>query len=69
MLHPEVIIDTRERQLRSRTVQEFLVRWRNLPDGMPLGRVSRSYSIHHYSCLRTSNILPGETVIFPISDS
>eukprot|EP00253_Pinus_taeda_P024312 PITA_24312 len=32
VLQPEAIIDTRERQLRSRTVQEFLVRWKNLPD-------------------------------------
>eukprot|EP00253_Pinus_taeda_P012260 PITA_12260 len=32
VLQPEVIIDTRERQLRSRTVWEFLVRWKNLPD-------------------------------------
>ena len=32
VLQPEAIIDTRERQLRSRTVREYLVRWRNLPD-------------------------------------
>ena len=32
VLQPEVIIDTRERQPRSRTVREFLVRWKNLPD-------------------------------------
>eukprot|EP00253_Pinus_taeda_P029185 PITA_29185 len=32
VLQPEAIIDTRERQLRSRTVREFLVRWKNLPD-------------------------------------
>ena len=32
MLQPEVIIDTRERQLWSRTVREFLVRWKNLLD-------------------------------------
>ena len=32
VLQPEAIIDTSERQLRSRTVQEFLVRWKNLPD-------------------------------------
>ena len=32
VLQPEAIIDTRERQLRSRTVKEYLVRWRNLPD-------------------------------------
>eukprot|EP00253_Pinus_taeda_P032286 PITA_32286 len=31
-LQPKAIIDTRERQLRSRTVREFLVRWKNLPD-------------------------------------
>jgi len=30
MLQPEAIIDTRERQLWSRTVREFLVRWKNL---------------------------------------
>ena len=29
VLQPEAIIDTRERQLRSRTVREYLVRWRN----------------------------------------
>ena len=32
VLQAEVIIDTRERQLRNRTIQEFLVRWKNLPD-------------------------------------
>ena len=32
VLQPEAIIDTRERQLRSRTVREFLVRWKNLSD-------------------------------------
>ena len=32
VLQPEAIIDTRERQLQSRTVREHLVRWRNLPN-------------------------------------
>ena len=32
VLQPEAIIDIREGQLRSRTVREFLVRWKNLPD-------------------------------------
>eukprot|EP00253_Pinus_taeda_P034192 PITA_34192 len=32
VLQPEAIIDTRERQLQSRTIREFLVRWKNLPD-------------------------------------
>eukprot|EP00253_Pinus_taeda_P001597 PITA_01597 len=32
VLQPEATIDTRERQLWSMTVQEFLVRWKNLPD-------------------------------------
>eukprot|EP00253_Pinus_taeda_P024157 PITA_24157 len=32
VLQPEAIIDTRERQLWSRTVREFLVRWKNLLD-------------------------------------
>eukprot|EP00253_Pinus_taeda_P036719 PITA_36719 len=32
VLHPKAIIDTREMQLQSRTVREFLVRWKNLPD-------------------------------------
>ena len=32
VLQPEAITDTRERQLRSRTVREFLVTWKNLPD-------------------------------------
>ena len=32
VLQLEAIIDTRERQLRSRTVWEFLVRWKNLLD-------------------------------------
>ena len=34
---------------------------------MPLGRVRKFCSIHHFSCLRTSNILPRETIIFLIS--
>ena len=32
VLQPEAITDTRERQLRSRIVREFLVRWKKLPD-------------------------------------
>ena len=32
MLQPKAIIDTRERQLQSKTVREYLVRWRNLLD-------------------------------------
>ena len=32
MLQPEAIIDTKERRLWNRTVWEFLVRWKNLPD-------------------------------------
>ena len=32
MLQPEAIIDVRERQLQSRIVREFLVRWKNLPN-------------------------------------
>jgi len=32
VLQPEAIIDTRERQLRSRTIREFLVRLKNLLD-------------------------------------
>ena len=32
VLQPEAIIDSRDRRLRSRTVREFLVRWKNLPD-------------------------------------
>jgi len=31
VLEPEVILETREK-LRSRTIKEFLVRWKNLPD-------------------------------------
>eukprot|EP00253_Pinus_taeda_P002662 PITA_02662 len=32
VLQPKAIIDTRERQLWSRMVREFLVRWKNLPN-------------------------------------
>jgi len=32
VLQPEAIIDTRESQLWSRMVQEFLVRWKNFLD-------------------------------------
>ena len=32
VLQPEAILDTRERQLRSRVIKEYLIRWRNLPD-------------------------------------
>lgn len=32
VLQPEAIIDVREKQLRNRTVREFLVRWKNLSD-------------------------------------
>ena len=69
VLQPEAIIDNRERQLRSKTVRAYMVRWRNYWMRMPLGRVRRFCSIHHCSCLRTSNVLVGRTVIFPISNS
>lgn len=32
VLQLKAIIDTRDRQLQSRTVLEFLVTWKNLPD-------------------------------------
>ena len=32
VLKPEAIIDTRERQLQSRMIREFLLRWKNFPD-------------------------------------
>ena len=32
VLQSEAIIDVRERQLRSKTIREFLVRWKKLPD-------------------------------------
>ena len=32
VLQPKAIIDTRERQLQSRKIREFLVRWKNLSD-------------------------------------
>ena len=67
VLQPKAIIDTREGQLRSRMLQEFLVRWKNFPDEDATWRVRKSCRVHHFSCLRTSNILPRETVIFLIS--
>ena len=32
VFQPEEILDTRERQLRSRVIKEYLIRWRNSPD-------------------------------------
>eukprot|EP00253_Pinus_taeda_P021881 PITA_21881 len=32
VLEPEAILESKERKLRSRTIEEFLVRWKNLPD-------------------------------------
>ena len=32
VLVPEYIIDSRERQLRRRTIREYLVKWRDLPE-------------------------------------
>ncbi|XP_059068313.1 uncharacterized protein LOC131858861 [Cryptomeria japonica] len=32
MLEPEVILDKRERSLRNRTILEYLVKWKNLPE-------------------------------------
>ena len=29
---PEAIIEIRERKLRSRTLKEYLVKWKNFPD-------------------------------------
>ena len=59
VLQPEAIIDTRERQLRSRRVSKFLVMWKNLPDEDATWRVRRYYNIHHFSCLRTATFCRG----------
>lgn len=32
VLEPEAILETQERKLRSRTIREILVRWKNMPD-------------------------------------
>ena len=32
VLEPEAILETRERKLRSRTIREYLVRWKSLQD-------------------------------------
>ena len=32
VLQPEALLDTRVRQLRSKVIKEYLIRWRNLPD-------------------------------------
>ena len=32
VLEPKAILESRERKLRSRTIREFLVRWKNFPD-------------------------------------
>ena len=32
ILEPEAIIATRERRLCSRTLKEYLIRWKNFPD-------------------------------------
>ena len=45
ILVPEAILDSKERVLRRRTIKEYLVKWRNLPVEMLLGKMSRSCSI------------------------
>ena len=32
VLEPKAILETRERKLRRRTIKEYLLRWRNLPN-------------------------------------
>ena len=42
ILEPVEIIDVREKKLRSRTIKEFLVQWKDLPQGCHLGRRANS---------------------------
>ena len=58
-----------EHQLERRLVQALLEDKQFLLDEDATGENEKILQHHHFSCLRTSNILPGETVIFLISNN
>ena len=67
VLQPEAIIDTRERQLRSSMVREFLVRWKNLPDEDATWESEKILQHPSLQLLEDKQHFAGEAVIFLIS--
>ena len=61
----EAILDILERKIWSWTCIAHCDRWGGLPHEDAIWREDFCCSIHFCSCLRTSNIFPGRTVIFP----
>lgn len=59
----ETILDTWERRLRNRVIEEHLVKWKDFPDEDATWGASRFYSTQPCGCLGTSNIWEGKTLI------
>ena len=67
VLQPEVILDTRERQLRSMVIKEYMIRWRNLPDEDATWEGKKILQHPSLLLLEGKKLLSRRTVIFPIS--
>jgi hypothetical protein len=67
ILEPEGIITTREKKLRSRIIKEYLIKWKNLSEEMPLGR-QRVFinNIRPYPCFEDKAFLKGKAMLYTI---
>jgi transposase InsO family protein len=66
ILEPEAITDTRIRQLRNRSISEYLIKWRKLRLKIPLGKMSLLYrSIQSYSSIVDNTCLKGRGMLSP----
>jgi hypothetical protein len=64
ILEPEAITDTRIRQLRNRSISEYLIKWRKLSAEIPLGKMSLLYrSIQSYSSIVDNTCLKGRGML------
>ena len=69
VLQPQAILDTQERQLWSRAVKEYLVRWRNLPDEDATWESEKILQHPSLQLLEDKQHFGGSTIIFPIRSS
>jgi hypothetical protein len=66
ILEPEAITNTRIRQLRKRSISEYLIKWRKLPAEDSTWKMSLLYrSIQSYSSVADNTCLKGRGMLIP----